>query len=136
MIIRRKKPAATPGHGQPAMRSRDSAENTDNPLARRFPMGDEPDTIDLQQATGFNSGTGTTEPATSPAGQASTGPAPAASEHLSVVTLDPGSGKLYVQPGEGDSRTRLGEESVSAATELRRGDRIRVGGFELQIFQE
>jgi len=133
MIIRRKKPAATRGHDQPAMRSRDSAENSDNPLARRFHMDDEPDTIDLQQAAGFNSDPGTSEPETSSVGQTSTGPAPAASEHLSIVTLDPGSGKLYVQPGDGDSRTRLGEESVRAATELRRGDRIRVGGFDLQI---
>ena len=109
MIFRRKKPSTTPGDGQPALRGRDSAENSSNPLARRFHPEDEPDTIDLQQ------------------------PAPTVPEYLSVVTVDPGTGKFYVQPGQGDSTVYLGDEAVRAPTELRRGDCVRVGDFELQI---
>ena len=128
MIFRRKKPSATPDGDQPAMRGRDSAENSSNPLARRFHPEDEPDTIDLQQPEGFSEEPGTAETGVSPAW-----PAPTVSEHLSVVTVDPDTGKFYVQPGQGDSTVYLGDEAVRAPTELRRGDCIRVGDFEMQI---
>ena len=128
MIFRPKKPSTTPGDAQPVMRGRDSAENSDNPLARRFHPEDEPDTIDLQQAGGFNSEPGTAESATSPAR-----PAPAAPEYLNVISLSPDTGKFYVQPGQGDSMTYLGDEPVRAPTELRRGDCVRVGDLVLQI---
>jgi len=113
MIFRRKKPSTTPGDGQPALRGRDSAENT----------------IDLQQPAGFLEEPGTAESGISPAW-----PAPTTQpEYIGVVTVDPGTGKFYVQPGQGDSTVYLGDEVVRAPTELRRGDRIRVGDFELQI---
>jgi hypothetical protein len=128
MIFRRKKPSTTPGDGQPALRGRDSAENSSNPLARRFHPEDEPDTIDLQQPAGFSEEPGTAETGVSPAQ-----PAPAVPEYLSVVTVDPGTDKFYVQPGQGDSTVYLGDEVVRAPTELRRGDCVRVGDFELQI---
>jgi len=129
MIFRRKKPSTTPGDGQPALRGRDSAENSSNPLARRFHPEDEPDTIDLQQPAGFLEEPGTAESGISPAW-----PAPTTQpEYIGVVTVDPGTGKFYVQPGQGDSTVYLGDEVVRAPTELRRGDRIRVGDFELQI---
>jgi len=128
MIFRRKKPSATPGDGQGVMRGRDSAENSNNPLARRFHPEDEPDTIDLQQPEGFSEEPGTAETGVSPAW-----PAPTVSEHLSVVTVDPDTGKFYVQPGQGDSTVYLGDEVVRARTELRRGDRIRVGDFVMEF---
>jgi len=124
------------------MRGRDNAGNTGNPLARRFHPDDEPDTIDLQEHGGFNAEAETDEPETSPArpaptgdastGAASTGAAPTMPA-LSVVTLVPGTGKFYVQPGQGESLTYLGDTLVRTQTELRHGDRIRVGDFELQI---
>jgi hypothetical protein len=129
MIFRRKKPTATTDDGQPAMRGRDSAENSSNPLARRFHPEDEPDTIDLQQPAGFSEEPGTAESTISP-----TQPAPAMAEYFSVVTLDPDTGKCYVQPGQGDSLVYLGDEAVEAPTELRQGDCVRVGGFELRLF--
>jgi hypothetical protein len=123
MIFRRKKASVTTGGGQAVMRGRDSAENSSNPLARRFHPDDEPDTIDLQQPEGFNAEPGT-------AGLEENKAAP---EYLSVVTLVPETGKFYVHPGQGDSLTYLGDEAVRAPTELRRGDRIRIGDIELHI---
>ncbi len=128
MIFRRKKPSATPGDSQPVMRGRDNTENSSNPLARRFHPEDEPDTIDLQQPAGFSEEPGTAETGKSPAG-----PAPATLEYLSVVSLDLDTGKFYVQPGQGDNTVYLGDEVVRAPTELRRGDRIRVGDIDLRI---
>ena len=123
MIFRRKKASATAGGGQAVLRGRESAENSSNPLARRFHPDDEPDTIDLQQTEGFNAEPGT----------AGLEEKKAAPEYLSVVTLVPETGKFYVHPGQGDSLTYLGDEAVRAPTELRRGDRIRIGDIELQI---
>ena len=128
MIFRRKKPSAPPGDSQPVMRGRDHTENSSNPLARRFHPQDEPDTIDLQQPAGF-----TEEPGTAETGKSPAWTAPTTLEYLSVVSLDPGTGKIYVQPGQGDSTVYLGGEVVRAPTELRRGDRIRIGDFELHI---
>jgi hypothetical protein len=130
MIFRRKKSSTTPGDGQPVIRGRDSAENSSNPLARRFHPEDEPDTIDLQQPAGFSEEPGTAESAISPAQ-----PSPAAPEHVSIVTLIAETGKFYVQPGPGDSPVYLGGEAVRAPTELRRGDRVRVGDIELLLCQ-
>jgi hypothetical protein len=123
MIFRRKKASATAGGGQAVLRGRESAENSSNPLARRFHPDDEPDTIDLQQTEGFNAEPGT-------AGMEDKKAAP---EYLSVVTLVPETGKFYLQPGQGGSQTYLGDEAVTASTELRQGDRIRVGDFEFEI---
>ena len=123
MIFRRKKVSATVGSGEAVMRGRDSTENSSNPLARRFHPDDEPDTIDLQQPAGFNA-----EPGTADLEEKAAVP-----EYLSVVTLVPDTGKFYLQPGPGDSPTYLGDETVTAPTELRQGDRIRVGDFEFEI---
>ena len=130
MIFRRKKPSTTPGDVQPALRGRDSAENSSNPLARRFHPEDEPDTIDLQQPAGFSEEPGTAESAISPA-QSS----PVAPEQLSVVTMVAETGKFYVQPGQGDRPVYLGDEAVRAPTELRWGDRVQVGDIELLLRQ-
>jgi len=122
MIFRRKKQTVTPA-SPPVMRGRGSIENSDNPLARRFHPQDEPDTIDLQQPAGFNAEPGTADLA----------PKRSAPENLGVVTLASETGKIYAQPGKGDQVVYLDGEAVLAPTELRPGDRVRVGNLELQI---
>ncbi len=123
MIFRRKKPTAAASGGEPVMRGRDTAAEAENPLARRFHPDDEPDTIDLQQPARFSE-----EPDTA----GSAGPE-VESEGLSVITRIGETGKFYVQPGSGDAPIMLGDEPVTAPTELRRGDRIRIGGVEIHI---
>ena len=122
MIFRRKKQTVAPS-GLPVMRGRDSVDSSDNPLARRFHPQDEPDTIDLQQPVSFNS-----EPGTADLADERSTP-----DSLGVVTLASGTGKLYVQPGKGDQLVCLDGEAVLAPTELRPGDRVRVGNLELQL---
>ena len=122
MIFRRKKQNIPPG-AAPALRGRDSVENPDNPLARRFHPDDEPDTIDLQQPAGFNEEPGTRDLTSKTASP----------ESLSLIILNPGTGKIYVQPGTAEQQVLLDGESVRAPTELRRGDRVQIGRFELQL---
>ena len=116
MIFRRKKQNIPPG-AAPALRGRDSVENPDNPLARRFHPDDEPDTIDLQQPAGFNEEPGTRDLTSKTASP----------ENLSRT------GKIDVQPGTAEHQVLLDGESVRAPTELRRGDRVQIGRFELQL---
>ena len=127
MIFQRKKPPTTPGSDQPVMRGRGNVDNDSNPLARRFHPADEPDTIDLQQPAEFSS-----EP--------DTGNLQAKSEvsadKLNLVMLNPETGKIYVQPGTGDLPVFLGDEPVLAPTELRHGDHICIGGFELKLISK
>jgi hypothetical protein len=122
MIFRRKKQTAAPS-GPPVMRGRGNVENGDNPLARRFRPEDEPDTIDLQKPASFNDEPGTADLAA----QRST------PDNLGVVTLAAGTGKLYAQPGKGEQVVYLDGEAVLAPTELRPGDRVRIGNLELQL---
>jgi hypothetical protein len=122
MIFRRKKGTVTPV-GPPVMRGRDSVEISDNPLARRFRPEDEPDTIDLLQPTGFNDEPGTAELAAKPS----------VVESLNVITLASETGKIYAQPGQGNQVVYLDGEAVLAPTELRPGDRVRIGNLELQL---
>ena len=122
MIFRRKKQTDAPAQ-TPVLRGRDRVENSDNPLARRFHPEDEPDTIDLQQPAGFN-----TEP-----GTADLAAKRQATERLDIITLVPETGKIYAQRGDGDVTVFLDGEPVQAPTELRPGDRIRIGNLELQL---
>ena len=124
MIFRRKKQNETPD-APAAMRGRDSFENKSNPLARRFHPDDEPETIDLVQPAGFNEEPGTRDL------QAKTD----APESVSLITLNPITGKFYVQPGEREQLVLLDGEEVRAPTELRRGDCVRIGDLELQLNQ-
>jgi len=105
------------------MRGRGNVENGDNPLARRFRPEDEPDTIDLQKPASFND-----EPGTADLAAQRSKP-----DSLGVVTLAAGTGKLYAQPGKGEQVVYLDGEAVLAPTELRPGDRVRIGSLELQL---
>mgnify|MGYP001811665994 CR=1 FL=1 len=125
MIFRRNKPAQPSESKTPALRGRDTPVSDDNPLARRFHPEDEPDTIDLQQPEGFNDEPGTADLAkNSPVESAAAG-------HVEIISMVPETGKFYVLPGTDENVTYLGNEPVTAPTELRPGDRIRAGRFEL-----
>lgn len=134
MIFRRNKPA-TPSAGKtPVLRGRDSAEHSDNPLARRFHPEDEPDTIDLQQPAGFTDEPGTADLAEKSSGKSSV--KSTADSHVGIVSMAPDTGKFYVQPGNAENMTFLGDEPVQAPTELRPGDCIRVGKLELRLLRQ
>lgn len=125
MIFRRNKPAQPSESKTPVLRGRDSSASDDNPLARRFHPEDEPDTIDLQQPEGF-----TEEPGTADLTAKSTAESEAAG-HVEIISMVPETGKFYVLPGTDENVTYLGNEPVTSPTELRPGDRIRAGKFEL-----
>jgi hypothetical protein len=122
MIFRRKKQTVAPVD-PPALRGRDNVETGDNPLARRFHPRDEPDTIDLQQPAGFNH-----EPDTADLAARRSEPGSRA-----VITLTAETGKIYAQPGKDEQAVYLDGEAVLAPTELRPGDRVRIGNLELQL---
>lgn len=137
-IFQKKNPATPPVSGSPVLRGRDDADNhssASNPLAKRFVTDDEPDTIDLGGGAGFPAeGEIPAEPETRAAQAVESAvveDAPA--DRFAFLTLDPATGKLYVQPGTPASPVLLGGEPVRAATELRRGDLIRVGDSEFQF---
>lgn len=121
MIFRRKKPSGPPVE-TPAMRGRNRPETGDNPLARRFHPEDEPDTIDLDQTPGFPAEPGTADLASKKPEPGGTG----------VILLNAGTGKLYAHPAEGVT-VFLEDEPVLAATELRPGDRLRIGGLVMEL---
>jgi hypothetical protein len=134
MIFRRNK-SETPSEGKtPVLRGRDTAESTNNPLARRFHPEDEPDTIDLQQPEGFTDEPGTADLTKQPA-EKSPVKTPVDTP-IGIVSMMPETGKFYVQPGAGDHLTYLGDEPVLAPTELRPGDCIRVGKLELRLLRQ
>ncbi len=125
MIFRRNKPAQPSPGKAPVMRGRDSSASNGNPLARRFHPEDEPDTIDLQQPEGFTDEPGTADLAAGSAAE------PESPGQLGIISMVPETGKFYVLPGTEGNVTYLGDEAVTAPTELRPGDRIRAGRFEL-----
>jgi pSer/pThr/pTyr-binding forkhead associated (FHA) protein len=135
MVFRRKKSGSGKPVGSVNPRGRDSVGNgpvnplspTQNPLARRFQVDDEPDTIDLEQAAEFHDsedqeqGQSTTRILSGETGKA----APVENEALS----DPVSGFLAVisGPGRGSvSILRYGKNSIGRDTSQRvsldRGD--------------
>ena len=125
MIFRRNKPAQPSESKTPVLRGRDGSASDDNPLARRFHPEDEPDTIDLQQPEGFTDEPGTAELAASSVVESE------AVGRLEIISMVPETGKFYVLPGTDENVTYLGNEPVTSPTELRPGDRIRAGKFEL-----
>ena len=121
------------------MRGRDSkqqAETASNPLARRFQADSEPDTIDLADPGRFHAPGSQPEPETSSAetqGEQYTGTAAAAKPLYEVLSVDSATGKFYVHPAGNGLTVLLGGQEVTAATELRRGDRIQVGDAEIDF---
>jgi hypothetical protein len=130
----KKRPAAT-DKPNPALRGRTPGADiaSANPLARRFAADDEPDTIDLGGAGGFPADTpdAPAEPETRVT--AASQEASAASGPVAFLAQDPGNGKFYVLPGSDDVSVLLGGEVVMSRTELRRGDRIRIGNAEFEF---
>jgi len=122
MIFRRRKQSEVPAI-TPVMRTRESVDKGDNPLARRFHPEDEPDTIDLAQSSGFPDEPDTSERKAEKSLLAG----------LGLITLVEETGKMYAQPGTGNDVVYLGDEPILAPTELRPGDRVRVGELELRI---
>ncbi len=147
MIFRKKKTPAAPGSNQSIMRGRDHASddkspaNADrhNPLARRFQPEDEPETIDLEDPARFHSGPAEEagEPATrdlakEKADAEQADPLEFREKH-GFLTQDSATGKFHVHPGTGETVVLLEGEPVHAPTELRSGDRIRIGEAEFQF---
>ena len=133
MIFRKNKPAQKPENKSPTMRGREdeSGKRAANALARRFLVEDEPETIDLGAPAGFPAADSQPEPetrVTAPAREQA-----GSSERVPVITLEPGSGKFYVQAGSTENPVYLAGEAVTAPTELRRGDRIRIGETEFEF---
>ena len=138
-LFNRKKPTSAPGGGGPVMRGRHDEKASlakDNPLARRLVSDEEPDTIDLDGAAGFPASAGASpdEPETRRAQQGEEHAAPVVENgRFAFLTQDPVTGKFYVQPGTEDCPVFLGDERVLASTELRRGDRLRIGQAEFEF---
>ena len=133
MIFRKNKPASALENDSHSMRGRDSepGKRGANALARRFLVDDEPETIDLAVPGGFTESATDPEPETRvgfEAAESSTAP-----DRFDVLSQDTGTGKFYVNPGDAGHEVLLGDETVTAPTELRKGDRIRVGDVEFEF---
>lgn len=127
MIFRKNKSNERPSGDSQTLRSR-VPEHGSSPLARRLRQDDEPDTIDLAAAPGFQAPEAIDEPDTRSADSR-----PLPSQQSAVITSDPETGKFYVNPGADGQEVRLCGDLVDAPTELRRGDRIRIGRFEVEF---
>lgn len=137
MMFRKNKPASGPEESSHTMRGRDSepGKRGANALARRFLVDDEPDTIDLAGPGEFPETTAETGADAEPDTWASAEEAPAAAfaDSEGVISRDPATGKFYVHPGSPETPVLLAGEAVSAPTELRQGDRIRIGQAEFEF---
>jgi len=134
MFRKKKSTESGPGSSgtqRPVPRGRDAAgAGADNPLARRFRPEHEPDTIDLAAPARFQPAPSAQEDPQTAALQTD------ASQLARVVSRDPQTGKFYIHPGRPgaeNSPVLLQGEPVRAPTELRPGDTIRLGDFELRF---
>ena len=127
MIFRKNKPRDSSSKDPQVLRSR-VPESGSSPLARRLRQDDEPDTIDLAVAPGFQAPEEIDEPdtRTSAARTDTAPPSP-------LISGDPETGKFYVNPGAPGQAVLLCGEVVEAPTELRRGDLIRIGDVEFEF---
>lgn len=98
-----------------------------SPLARRFDPTAEPDTVDLADPGRFHA------PSEPPPAEPDTrvgepGRAAARAGTASpLLTRDAATGKIHLHPGEGVV-VLLNGHAVESPTELRRGDRLEIGG--------
>ncbi len=131
MMFRKKNPASGPGAHNPAMRGRndENSERAANALARRFQEDDEPETIDLVGAEGFPGEEA--EPETQVTAPDTAGNR--TEERLQLISCETETGKFYVHAGTEHTPVLLAGEPVTARTELRRGDRIRIGDVEFEF---
>jgi hypothetical protein len=146
MIFRKKKPESAGSSGS-VLRGRESTDDAarpgsgrgKNPLARRFQLESEPDTIDLDDPARFHSVSeaGENEPTTDLIEEVPDS-IEKAREHRTrgrekVLSQDTETGKFYIHPGEGEIEVYLGDDPVTAPTELRSGDIIRIGKAEFHF---
>lgn len=133
MIFRKNKPASEPEPDSHAMRGRDSepGKRGANALARRFLVDDEPETIDLAGPGGFIDSASEPEPETRVGSE--TGDDTGVDNRLGILSQDTDTGKFYVNPGDPEHPVILAGETVTAPTELRKGDHIRVGNAEFEF---
>jgi len=115
------------GRASTADSSATGGKSQSNPLARRFRADAEPATVELAGPVSFDA-----EP--EPEEDPQTRPLETnAADLRRVISCDPVTGKFYVHPGGSGPPTMLQGEPVSAPTELRRGDSVRVGGIEIHF---
>lgn len=141
-MFNRRKPPSGPAERNSLPRGRESEPGESqpaNPLARRFLDQGEPATVDLAEPGRFHAPGDDAEPETADTLAAGSGPAAvgdaAESDWLAVVSLDPRTGKYYIHPGADNLPVTLGDEPVTAPTELRKGDRIRIGSAEFEFLR-
>ena len=127
MIFRKNKPHDRSSKEPQVLRSR-VPESGSSPLARRLRQDDEPDTIDLAAAPGFRAPGEIDEPDTR-----TSQPRPDAAPRTPLISGDPATGKFYVNPGAPGQAVLLCGDVVETPTELRRGDRIRIGDAEFEF---
>ena len=129
----RKKKSVSSQSGDRVLRGRTPAakragaerQASGNPLARRFLLDSEPPTVDLAATPRFQP-TENIDPETAPL-------ATGAAQLGRFISREPESGKFYIHPGPQDMPVTLQGEPVSAPTELRRGDVIRIGDAEFHF---
>lgn len=102
-----------------------------NPLARRFLTEGEPATVDLAEPGRFHALADDGEPETSET--LSEAGAEQQGGRQQVISSDPKTGKFHVHPGSDEFPVFLGGERVTAATELRKGDCIKIGTAEFKF---
>lgn len=133
MIFKKNKPPGESARPAQAPRGRGTAPGK-NPLARRFVDDEEPDTIDLRGPAGFPAGEGEKGDDEPDTRLASGAPAGAPSKTWAgIISHDAETGKFYALPGTPEAPVMLGGEPITAPTELRRGDRIRIGAAEFEF---
>ena len=127
MIFRKNKPRDSSSKDPQVLRSR-VPNSGSSPLARRLRQDDEPDTIDLAVAPGFQAPEELDEPDTR-----TSEPRPDAEPQSPLISVDPATGKFYVHPGAPGQTVLLCGDVVESPTELRRGDLIRIGDAEFEF---
>lgn len=132
MIFRKNKPASEPPKEPVTPRGRErpagGGDRGTNALARRFLEDEEPATIDLSGSRVFHADTPEPETRT---GETEPGAPRQPATASSLISFDSGDGSFFVHPGPPEMPVLLEGATVTERTELRKGDRIRVGEAEI-----